>query len=118
MADTPILVQGQEPQNVANVAAPNALAPTTTSTLPSTLTPAISAPTTTSTLPDEIPLPPGASLTAAANVAAPMTIRNISQTAQEREIIKTAPDLLVYFEGLPFLVNYFIQDPNTRNPYT
>jgi hypothetical protein len=45
-------------------------------------------------------------------------IRNISQTVQEREIIKTAPDLVVYFEGFPYLVNYFIADPDTNNPYT
>src|SRR5271157_92576 len=45
-------------------------------------------------------------------------IRNISQTAQEREIVKTAPDLLVYIEGLPYMVNYFIQDATTGNDFT
>src|SRR5579863_4169953 len=53
-----------------------------------------------------------------AAAAPPTTIRNISQTAQEREIIKLAPDLVVYFEGLPYMVNYFINDPTTKNNYT
>jgi hypothetical protein len=35
-------------------------------------------------------------------------IRNISQTAQEREIIKQAPDIVVYIEGLPYLLNPFL----------
>ena len=46
------------------------------------------------------------------------TIRNISQTVQEREIIKTAPDVVVYLEGLPYLLNYFIDDPNTKAHYS
>jgi hypothetical protein len=50
--------------------------------------------------------------------APPTTIRNISQTVQEREIIKIAPDLAVYLEGFPYLVNNFISDPETNNPYT
>lgn len=45
-------------------------------------------------------------------------IRNISQTVQEREIIKTAPDIVVYLDGLPYLVNYFIGDTNTGIKYT
>jgi hypothetical protein len=45
-------------------------------------------------------------------------IRNISQSVQEREIVKTAPDLVVYLEGYPYLVNYFINDPNTKNTFT
>ncbi len=53
-----------------------------------------------------------------ANATPASTIRNISQTAQEREIIKTAPDLLVFFEGLPYLVNYFVHDAKTKNDYT
>jgi len=39
-------------------------------------------------------------------------IRNISQTVQEREIIKTAPDVVVFIDGLPYLINSFITDPN------
>lgn len=61
--------------------------------------------------------PAGTSGTTSASSPA-STIRNISQTVQEREIVKTAPDLIVYFEGLPYLVNYFIQDPTTKNDYT
>ena len=76
----------------------------------------VTVPTTTLTLPDQ--LPQALAPTNAATTPAVTTIRNISQTAQEREIIKTAPDLLVYFEGLPYMVNYFVQDPNTKSPYT
>src|SRR5271154_7093715 len=76
----------------------------TTSELPNAITPSSSSPAGTSgTI---TPAAPGS------------VIRNISQTVQEREIIKTAPDLLVYFEGFPYLVNYFIGDPETNNPYT
>lgn len=35
-------------------------------------------------------------------------IRNISQTVQEREVIKTSPDLVVYLEGLPYIQNYYL----------
>src|SRR5271166_5828696 len=35
-------------------------------------------------------------------------IRNISQTVQEREIVKTAPDVIVFLDGLPYLVNPYI----------
>jgi len=45
-------------------------------------------------------------------------IRNISQTAQEREIVKTAPDIVVYMDGLPYLINYFLNDVKTGNNYT
>jgi hypothetical protein len=41
------------------------------------------------------------------------TIRNISQTVQEREIIKTAPDVVVFLDGLPYLTNFYINDPRT-----
>lgn len=37
-------------------------------------------------------------------------IRNIIQTTQDREIIKTAPDMVVYIESLPFLLNPYIKD--------
>jgi hypothetical protein len=45
-------------------------------------------------------------------------IRNISQTCQEREIIKTAPDVVVYIDGLPYLTNYFLNDQTTGKAYT
>jgi hypothetical protein len=45
-------------------------------------------------------------------------IRNISQTAQEREIVKTAPDIVVYIDGLPYLTNYFLNDQTTGKAYT
>jgi hypothetical protein len=38
----------------------------------------------------------------------PNKIRNVRQTAQEREIIKTAPDVVVYIEGLPYLLNPYL----------
>jgi len=77
--------------------------------------------TTVSTLPNQItPSSNSPAGTAGTTTPAPTgsVIRNISQTVQEREIIKTAPDLVVYFEGFPYLVNYFIADPDTNNPYT
>ena len=40
-------------------------------------------------------------------------IRNISQSVQEREIIKTAPDVIIFMEGLPYLINPFVVDPRT-----
>src|SRR5208337_4122137 len=73
-------------------------------TLPNALAPSSSSPTgTTGTTPP---------------VTQASTIRNISQTTQEREIVKTAPDIVVYFEGLPYLQNYFIGDPDTKNSST
>lgn len=46
------------------------------------------------------------------------SIRNIRQTAQEREIIKTAPDIIIYLDGLPYLINHYLDDPNHNNqPY-
>ena len=42
-------------------------------------------------------------------------IRNLVQSAQEREIIKTAPDLVVYLDGLPYLKNVFLS-ANPSNP--
>lgn len=39
--------------------------------------------------------------------------RNIRQTHQEREIIKTAPDLVIYLEGLPYLINPYLGDGGT-----
>src|SRR5208282_5189851 len=76
---------------------------------------------TTSTLPDQITPSSNSPAGTAGTTTPPSTgsvIRNISQTVQEREIIKTAPDLLVYLEGFPYLVNYFISDESTNNPYT
>lgn len=40
-------------------------------------------------------------------------IRNIIQTAQEREIIKTAPDMVVYIDSLPFLNNPYLSQGST-----
>jgi hypothetical protein len=45
-------------------------------------------------------------------------IRNISQTVQEREIIKTAPDVVVFIDGLPYLINLFVNDPKTGQDRT
>ena len=45
-------------------------------------------------------------------------IRNISQTVQEREIIKTAPDVVVFIDGLPYLINLFVNNPKTGNQTT
>lgn len=42
--------------------------------------------------------------------------RNILQTAQSREITKTAPDILVTLDGLPYLVNPFLT--SEAGPYT
>jgi hypothetical protein len=42
-------------------------------------------------------------------------IRNLVQSAQEREIIKTAPDLVVYLDGLPYINNVFLS-ANPSNP--
>src|SRR5271157_68478 len=46
------------------------------------------------------------------------SIRNISQTAQEREIVKLAPDIIVYLDGTPYQLNYFVNDPLTGNSFT
>src|SRR5271163_733506 len=64
----------------------------------------------TFTPPSGLPTPSG--------TAAALTIRNISQTTQEREIIKTAPDIVIFFDGLPYLVNYFVNDPRTGAAYS
>jgi hypothetical protein len=45
-------------------------------------------------------------------------IRNISQTAQEREIVKLAPDVVVYIDGIPYQLNYFVNDANAGTSYT
>lgn len=42
-------------------------------------------------------------------------IRNIVQTHQEREIIKTAPDMVVYLDGLPFLPNKYLDVSQAQN---
>jgi hypothetical protein len=42
-------------------------------------------------------------------------IRNILQTAAERDIVKTAPDIVVYIEGRPYLINYFINSQDAKN---
>jgi len=38
--------------------------------------------------------------------------RNISQTVQEREIVKTCPDIIVYIKGTPYLQNPYIYNAN------
>lgn len=43
----------------------------------------------------------------------PKKQRNIQQTHAEREIIKTAPDLVVYLEGLPYVINPYIGENGT-----
>jgi hypothetical protein len=43
-------------------------------------------------------------------------IRNIIQSAPSREIIKTAPDMVVYIDGLPFFINPYLKDES--NNYT
>lgn len=43
-------------------------------------------------------------------------IRNIKQSVQDREIIKTSPDLVVYLEGLPYLRNPYLTT-NPKNPF-
>jgi hypothetical protein len=40
-------------------------------------------------------------------------IRNIIQTVQEREIIKLAPDLVVYIDGYPYLMNNYVSSSPT-----
>jgi|SRR5271157_332821 len=42
-------------------------------------------------------------------------IRNIAQTVQEREIIKTCPDVVVYVEGRPYLINPYINTKDDKN---
>jgi hypothetical protein len=43
-------------------------------------------------------------------------IRNIIQTVQEREIIKTAPDVVVFLDGLPYIVNKYLHSED-GHPY-
>lgn len=45
-------------------------------------------------------------------------IRTIAQTAQEREIVKLAPDIIAYLDGIPYQLNYFVNDPLTGNSFT
>jgi hypothetical protein len=59
-----------------------------------------------------------AQTTSPSNTSAALTIRNVSQTTQEREIIKTAPDVVVFIDGLPYLTNPFVNDPRTLANYT
>src|SRR5271154_502485 len=51
--------------------------------------------------------------TSAANM-----IRNIAQTVLEREIIKTCPDVVVFIDGLPYLINLYINDPASSGSQT
>ena len=45
-------------------------------------------------------------------------IRNINQTVQEREVIKTAPDLMVYLDGKTYLLNPYITNTKQNQSYT
>ena len=41
-------------------------------------------------------------------------IRNIIQTAMGREVIKTAPDMVVYLDGVPFVIHPYMSDKNGK----
>ena len=43
-------------------------------------------------------------------------IRDIMQTVQDREIVKTAPDIVVYLEGFPYLKNSYLTT-SSNNPF-
>ena len=45
-------------------------------------------------------------------------IRNISQTCQERETIRTCPDLIIYLDGKTYLLNPYITNTTQGQPYT
>ena len=62
--------------------------------------------------------PSNSQTSAPSPTAAALTIRNVSQTTQEREIIKTAPDIVIFIDGLPYLTNPFVNDPRTKASYT
>ena len=72
----------------------------------------------TTTTPAATPTTPTSAAAPTTSTASANMIRNISQTAQEREIVKTCPDIIVYLEGLPYLLNYYINDPVTNANYT
>jgi hypothetical protein len=38
----------------------------------------------------------------------PGSIRNIIQTVGEREVVKTAPDIIIYLDGLPYIRNKYL----------
>jgi hypothetical protein len=42
-------------------------------------------------------------------------IRNIIQSHGEREVVKTAPDIVVYIEGRPYLINRYINSQDPKN---
>ncbi len=41
-------------------------------------------------------------------------VRNILQTVQERTIVKTAPDMVVYLDGLPYLANKYLDQSQSQ----
>jgi len=41
-------------------------------------------------------------------------IRNILQSVQGREIIKSSPDMIVYIEGVPYFKNDYLKGPSTN----
>lgn len=54
-------------------------------------------------------------------VNAPSTdgmIRNLNQTVQERELIKTCPDLIIYLDGKTYLLNPYITNTAANQSYT
>ena len=69
------------------------------------------APETTAGLPNPVFIGPQQPQTSVSPAA---MMRNISQSAQQREIVKTAPDIIVYIEGLPYMQNYFVNDRRTN----
>jgi hypothetical protein len=75
-------------------------------------------PTTTSTLPDAIPVPSNPQVSSTPTSTNTNTIRNISQTVQERQIVKLAPDVVCYLDGLPYLINWYIPSASNGNQYT
>ena len=42
-------------------------------------------------------------------------IRNIAQTVQEREIVKTAPDVVIYIEGRPYIINPYLNTQDAKH---
>jgi hypothetical protein len=73
-------------------------------------------PTNATTL--ETLIPTSTSATATPPSPPTHSIRNIMQTVQEREIIKTCPDIIVYLDGKTYLINPYINDTksNPSNP--
>jgi hypothetical protein len=41
-------------------------------------------------------------------------IRNVIQSVQDREIVKTSPDIVVFLDGLPYLLNPYLNDADNN----